>query len=162
MAWSYSGNPLDNPRDQVRFLVGDTDQSDPLLQDGEINYLLAQYPGPAGVLNATIRACEALMAKFSRMVNESVGQVKLDLGDRIKNLNILKTAMIQRIATESIQPYAGAISVSDMIMVARNPDRPCMPMTLHEMENQQIAPWVSNAWLYGLAGNNGQWGGCGC
>lgn len=160
--WSYSGNPLDNPRDQVRFLVGDTDQSDPLFQDGEINYLLAQYPGPGGVLNATIRATEALMAKFSRMVNETVGDVRLDLSDRIKNLNLLKTALIQRIATETITPYAGGISISDMITVASNPDRPCMPMTLHEMENHQISPWVSNAWLYGTYFQNSGFGGCGC
>lgn len=155
MAWSYSGSPDDNPKDQVRFLVGDTDITDQLLQDGEINYLLRQYNN--SVINASIRACEALMAKFSRMVNETVGAVRLDLSDRVKNMNTLKTALIQRIATESIRPYAGGISISDMITVASNSDRPWPVMTLHEMENQQISPWVSIGWIWGDQGWGGGW-----
>lgn len=157
MGWSYSYNPQNSAKDQVRFLVGDTDESDPLLDDREILYLLAQYNNAP--INAAIRACEAIMGKFARMVNEQVGGVKIDFTERIKSMDYLKRALIQRIATEDIQPYAGGISISDMIQVAQNTDRPCPPMTLHEMENRQIAPWVSCGWVYG---DQGVAGGCGC
>ena len=157
--WSYSGDPNHSPKDQVRFLIGDTDENDQLLRDAEINYFLTQYNNVA--INAAVQCLEAIMAKFSRMVNETVGGVKIDFTDKIKNMNFMKVALIQRIATTTATPYAGGISISDMIQVAQNSDRPCPPMTLHEMENQQIAPWVSNAWLYGNQGWGGN-GGCGC
>jgi hypothetical protein len=143
----------------VRFLVGDTDINDQLLFDGEINYLLSQYNNTP--LNAAVRACETIMAKFARMVDEKVGGVSINFSQRIQQYNKLKVALIQRIAVEGATPYAGGISISDMIQVAQNPDRPCPPMTLHEMENHQIAPWMSNAWLYGDQPWGGG-GGCGC
>ena len=158
--WSYSGNPNESAKDQIRFLVGDTDESDPLLLDGEINYLLSQYPQPQGVFNAAIRACETIMAKFSRMVDESVGGVKISFSQRMKAMNLTKTMLIQRIATETIKPYCGGISISDMQQVAQNADRPCPPMTLHEMENHQIGPAAPQGWLWG---DQPMWGGgCGC
>src|SRR5512139_195599 len=35
--WLYSGDPLKTDRDEVRFLCGDTDASDPLLEDAEVD-----------------------------------------------------------------------------------------------------------------------------
>lgn len=45
MSWTYSGNPADNPRDQVRFLLGDTVQNAQSLTDEEIYYLITLNPG---------------------------------------------------------------------------------------------------------------------
>ena len=157
--WSYNiGTPSESPKDQVRFLIGDTDSTDQLLQDGEIIYLLGQYNG--AIFESSIRACEAIQAKFSRMADESVGSVKISFSQKAKGYERLKATLIQRIATETIQPYCGGISISDMIQVDQNPDRPCQPIRLHSMENQNIAPWVSSNWLWGTYG--GGWGGCGC
>lgn len=41
MVWSYSGVPTPGTRDAVRFLLGDTDQSFQLMQDAEIDYVIA-------------------------------------------------------------------------------------------------------------------------
>lgn len=156
--WSYSGDPRNSPKDQVRFLVGDTDESDPLLLDGEINYLLSTYQN--NPFNAAIRACETIMAKFSRMVDETVGGVKISFSQRIKNMNLTRTMLVARLATEQIKPYAGGISISDMQQVAQNADRPRQPMCLHEMENHQIGPAAPAGWLWG---DQPFWGGgCGC
>ena len=38
--WTYSGDPTDSDRDAVRFEVGDTDENDRLLSDGEVTYCL--------------------------------------------------------------------------------------------------------------------------
>ena len=69
MGWTYGGDPSASAKDAVRFLVGDTDSTDQLLQDGEITYLLSQYNNAP--LNAAIRACETIMAKFARMADET-------------------------------------------------------------------------------------------
>ena len=36
MTWTYSGDPADNDLDELRFKIGDTDPSDPELQDEEL------------------------------------------------------------------------------------------------------------------------------
>lgn len=40
MSFTYSGNPETSTLDAVRFMIGDTNPCDPLLQDEEINYLI--------------------------------------------------------------------------------------------------------------------------
>lgn len=41
MSFSYSGNPADSTLDECRFILGDTDSANPILQDEEIEYILA-------------------------------------------------------------------------------------------------------------------------
>lgn len=155
MSWNYSGDPRSSLKDQVRFLVGDTDITDPLLLDGEINYLLDQYNG--AVYNASIRACETIQAKFARMADETVGSVRITFSQKSKQYGELKATLIQRIATETIAPYAGGISVCDVMQNNQNADRVRPDFTKHMMENQQIAPWVTSqcGWLWGW--QNGWW-----
>ena len=154
--WSYGGDPTVNTKDAVRMLIGDTDPTDPLLFDGEIHYFLNQYNNAP--LNSAIRCAEVLLAKFSRMVNESVGGVRIDFTDRLKNMQALKQTLILRLATEDAQHYCGGINRSDVLQNIQNSNRVCPDFTKHMMENQLIAPWVSNQWNFGNSG----WGGCGC
>ena len=59
MSWSYSGNPKDSPIDDVRFLVGDTNKNEPILQDEEIQYLIDEYGANTNVLRYYVRCkCE--------------------------------------------------------------------------------------------------------
>jgi len=154
--WTYGGNPNASPKDAVRFYVGDTDETDPLLLDGEIEYLLSIYNN--AVINASVQACEMIMAKFSRMVNESVGQVRIDFTDRIKNMDHMKSALIQRLATTNATPYCGGISKTDVMQNNQNADRVCPDFTKQMMRNRQFSAWVSNAWLWGDQPTQG----CGC
>jgi hypothetical protein len=81
MAWNYTGNPADSDRDGVRFLVGDTCESDQLLQDAEIEYAIAQQ----STLELAAAYClRALAAKFSRMVTNKVGDVATNCSDLAK------------------------------------------------------------------------------
>lgn len=43
MAATYSGDPANNEVDYLRFMVGDTDVSSPLLQDAEYQYIVDLY-----------------------------------------------------------------------------------------------------------------------
>lgn len=61
-------------RNQVRLKVGDTDMSDPLLSDAEIDSCIAAWPSNVDLAAAS--AAEAIAAKFSRGFNFSTdGQV---------------------------------------------------------------------------------------
>lgn len=44
MAWSYSGDPSTSKKDEVRFLIGDTNINQQILSDEEIEYMLKLYP----------------------------------------------------------------------------------------------------------------------
>jgi hypothetical protein len=74
MTWNYSGNPASSDLDEVRYLVGDTDSTDPLVQDEEINYAI----GKQSTLElAAAQVLRALAAKYSRWSNYSVGEVSV-------------------------------------------------------------------------------------
>ena len=77
MTWTYSGNPSSTDRDAVRFLVADTDSTDPLITDEEIAYLLDLYTEPP---HAAVGAARAIAAKFSRDADQarSIGDLSLN------------------------------------------------------------------------------------
>lgn len=79
MSWSYSGNPTASDKDKIRFLIGDTDQTDQLLQDEEITYLLSET---TNVLLAASRAARAIAAKFSRQADKAVGDLRVSLSQK--------------------------------------------------------------------------------
>jgi hypothetical protein len=145
--FTYSHNPASGPRDQVRFLIGDTDSSDPLLYDGEIDWLNSQYGSP---MHAAIRACETIISKFSRQADESVGQVKITFSQRAKAYNTTLSMLRARLAMEDSAIYAGGISVSDKQTQDQNSDRVRPDFTKHMMENYDIAPWTTQTqyWLW--------------
>lgn len=95
MAWSYDPN-LPTKKDEVRLIIGDTDIDDQLLQDEEIEYFLEQSQD--SVIQASIKAVMAIIAKLSRKVDKSVGEAKLSLSQQIEHyqklLDNLKSNMI--------------------------------------------------------------------
>lgn len=75
MTWTYDGDPTGDRKDEVRLMVGDTDQTDPLVQDEEIAYYLTQFP-PADTKPAWLAAahvCDAIVGKFARKMDRSLG-----------------------------------------------------------------------------------------
>lgn len=140
--WSYSGDPANSPSDTVRFLIGDTEKNDQLLQDAEIKYLLNLYGGAP--LNAAIRACEMIIGKFSRLADETAGQVRINFSQKAKGYRAMLTDLRMRIAIDDMTPICGGISIGDKIATSQDQDRVKPEFTKHMMENQDIAPWVTN------------------
>lgn len=68
MTWTYSGNPGSSTRDEVRFLIQDTDTNSQLLSNEELDYLITSY-GEA--YSAAVAAVGVLIATASRAVQES-------------------------------------------------------------------------------------------
>ncbi len=144
MTWSYSGNPGSSAKDAVRFLIGDTDSNtrQQLLQDEEIAWMLTQYNNSP--TQTAIRACEGIIAKFARLADESVGQVRISFSQRSDGYRKLLNDLRSRSAIEDMTPYAGGISKTDKKTIEQNADRVPPDFKKHMMENEAISPWVTD------------------
>lgn len=80
MTFTYTA-PDANDKDAIRFLVGDTDVTDPQLQDEEISWALSIWQPVWGTLQyvASVLA-ENIAAKYTREANLSADGVSVGLG----------------------------------------------------------------------------------
>jgi hypothetical protein len=79
MAWTYA-DPSASAKDEVRFLMGDTDQDRPHMQDEEIAYLLTKYDPET----AAAQACEQLAAKYAGLIDRTVGSLTINYSQMTK------------------------------------------------------------------------------
>ena len=75
MAFTYV-DPSSGDRDKVRFLIGDTDSNDPILQDGEITFLLTTW---GNIYAAAAYAAEAIAGRYAHKTNysRSIGDLSI-------------------------------------------------------------------------------------
>lgn len=110
MTWTYTG-PANSDSDAVRFLIGDTLSTDPLLSNEEVAWLLSER---GGVYPAAIQACETLAAKFARMTDTVVDDVEVKASQRAKQFRELRADLQRRAALSGgALPYLGGQSISD-------------------------------------------------
>lgn len=140
MGFTYTAKPETVPVDAVRLLVGDTDATDPFLQDAEIQVYLDQFN--QNPLNASIRCCEAIIAKLARRPDEKVGQVSISYSQQAKAYRELRADLSRRLAMTSAAPYAGGISRSDKEARESNTDRVKPAFTREEMRNREASPFL--------------------
>jgi len=124
MTWSYSGDPSSSSTDSIRFLLGDTDPVDALLQDEEISFLSSQWDG--NLYFAAAAGAEQLAERFAREVPFSGDNASVDLSSlatnyaaaavRLRNLG-------RRQGARGAKPYAGGISQADVDAVNNDLDR---------------------------------------
>lgn len=120
MSWTYSGNPSNSARDEIRFLVGDTDTTDQQVTDEEIAYAAANE---ANNQLAAARIARALAAKYSRKADKSVGDLSISYSQMAKSFWDLATKLESSGSISGAAPYAGGISISDKQTVQDNTDR---------------------------------------
>jgi len=70
MTWTYSGNPESSELDFYRFSIGDTIQSDGILQDEEINFVLEKYQSHN---ERMYHLYDAMSSLFARRIRKSLG-----------------------------------------------------------------------------------------
>lgn len=80
--------------DRVRLRVGDTDMSDPLLSDQEIETLLGEWPGNLDLVAAN--AAEAIAAKFSRGFNFTTERQQFNRSERVNHYTQLAANLRRR------------------------------------------------------------------
>ena len=113
--FTYSGDPSASNLDEVRFLIGDTNESDSELQDEEIYYLLTTWGSP---YNAAIAACEIISGRYADRTNysRSIGDLSISesygasaaefrqLANRLRAQRDLLNPPSPRINAQSIVP----------------------------------------------------------
>ena len=119
MAWTYSGDPADSALDAIRFLIGDTDTNDQLLDNEEILWTNNQVTGSntatTALYEVAYRCMVAIASKFSRLADQSVGDLKVDLYQKATNAREQAKLLYAQASREGNVPvpYAGGITVSD-------------------------------------------------
>jgi hypothetical protein len=102
MAWTYSGDPAASTRDSVRFLIGDTDTNDQLLNDAEVAYFITTH----GTVNrAASEAARAVAAKFARLMNRSIGALSADFSTKYRQYLELAGDLLLKEETEPVSPF---------------------------------------------------------
>lgn len=137
MSWTYTSSPTTSDLDAIRLLTGDTDSAYPLLQDEEINYFLSTY---SSVTEAAAYTCEAIAAKFARMVTWSGDGLSVSVGD----LQDKYSRMAEDLRQQFRQGEAKVAGPSAAVL-----DRPYLPIwRLRQHDNPEAGKqWaLSNVW----------------
>lgn len=114
MTWSYSGDPASSSRDEVRFLTGDTDSTEPKLSDEEIYYLLTLW-GDEDTYLVAAAAAEQMAASAASFLSYTADGVSLTLSDlQSKYLTMAQALRDQRVRLNRPEPYAGGTDVGDV------------------------------------------------
>jgi len=102
MTWTYSGDPSDSTRDAVRFLIGDTDTTDQLITDEEVDYLVELH----GTLSrASSEAARSIAAKFARLMNRSIGGLSADFSQKYRHYMELAESLITAEEAFPVSPF---------------------------------------------------------
>ncbi len=132
MSWSYSKDPSANNKDHVRFLIGDTDSESEQLSDAEVNHTLTE--SGSSVYPAAILCVDSLLAKYTRLVDKSIGDLKISFSQRVEHYKALRATLRNRLGIRAAAPYAGGISISDKNSVELDTDRtkPAFARGMHD------------------------------
>lgn len=82
MSWTYSGNPAASDLDRLRFLTGDINPDEPVLQDEEFTFLIAEYGANENLLR--YNAFRQIATIFARDIRRSLGPQSEDPTERLK------------------------------------------------------------------------------
>lgn len=131
MTWSYTGNPANSDLDALRFRLGDTDPADQQFSDEELDYLLAEK---STVPLAALEAARQLHFRYSKLVDKTVGDLKISYGQRAGRYKELISQLKRDSVWLSAMPYAGGIRESDKDSVEEDVDRvkPNFKLGMHD------------------------------
>jgi len=146
MVWSYSGDPAANPKDAVRFYLGDTDPDDPQLQDEEILFLVQKFAG--NVYLAAADAARGLAGKYSPRADKAVGDLRLSFSQQAQHYWEL-AKRLQTEAGKRAVPYAGGISKSDKKTQEEDTDRVRPAFKRGMMRNKRAPSVQEDTWRRG-------------
>lgn len=102
MTFTYTGDPASSALEEVRFLVGDTDSTRPLLSDEEIQYAIDKWDPLYGsnILTAAV-CCEIIAGHFAREVSVSADGVSVSVGELQGKYEMLATSLRDQFKSES-------------------------------------------------------------
>lgn len=110
MNWFFDDSDLENSaKDQVRLLIGDTDESDKLISDPAITFRLSE--AGQNVRLAAAACCEDIAAKFARKVDYKNGSLSVSASKRADAYRALAMELRRR-DSELCEVFAGGLTRS--------------------------------------------------
>jgi hypothetical protein len=91
-------------------MIGDTSSKDPILQDEEITYLLAES---GSAKTAAYTACINIVAKYSRLADKTVGKISIKYSQISAQYQSLADKLLVSSVGIGAIPYGGGIYVAD-------------------------------------------------
>ena len=131
VSFTYGASPSTSQRDAVRLLIGDIDACDPLLDDREVDYFIAQE---GNTISAAYESAVAIAGAYSRMADTSAGNTSESASQKAQAyLELAKTLKAKR-GHMAVAPYCGGISHSDKSRDETDSDRvsPFANIRLHD------------------------------
>lgn len=110
MGWTFGNDPANSRLDRIRILIGDTDPSEPLIDDEPLLWILSIEPND---YLAASKACALIAAKFSRQADMSVGPLAV----KFSQLADAYTELADRLALQATQEVS--VDVKTDILVAQ-------------------------------------------
>lgn len=111
MTWSYSGDPTTSPTDEIRFLLQDTNTSDQLLQNEEIQFFSDKMDLVTGSRTMTAAyLADILAARYAREVAISADGVNVQaeaLQDKFTSMAASLRAMAGIVDMAGVGPSVG-------------------------------------------------------
>lgn len=81
MSFNYSRDPANSPLDAARFLIGDTNNAEPIMQDEEIQYIIDTYGNSENTFKYHLFTRAATL--FARDIKRSLGPQSEDPTSRL-------------------------------------------------------------------------------
>ena len=114
---AYGEDPTGNNLDAIRLLVGDTDTSDELLSDIEINFYLTQT---SNLMLAASMAADAIASGYARMIDSEVDEIRALASQRYNQYRSLSQRLAERSKDEALGGlastptgvFAGGLSIA--------------------------------------------------
>lgn len=80
MSWTYTSDIENEPKDWIRFIIGDTNSDDPLLSDEEINSVYALTDN--NKQEAAKMCMQHILMKLAQQVDFAIGTTKVFATDK--------------------------------------------------------------------------------
>lgn len=122
--WTYDADPANSDRDAVRFLIGDVDESEPQLEDEQIEWLISIWGDKGSMYYVASMACEAIAAKYAREIDITADSQSL--GTNALQQKYL--TMAEQLRTLHEQLLTGGLVDAGGILVGEQPDPTVLPL----------------------------------
>lgn len=147
--WTYSGNPASSLRDEVRFLVQDTEESLPLISNAELDYLITYWmPRYESSYWVAAEAAQIISRKFAGMVSISADGVSVSVGDLSSKYSELSKSL--RRSHQDALSVGGEVDLTNL-MLGSELDTSIAPLNfaVGGMDN----PWAGHQAIGGKQGS---------
>lgn len=126
MPATYSGNPGNSNKDEVRYLCGDTggseynERNEFFLSDSEIKFSIDE----AGSTKQAALACaKRIKSKLAREADAEAGDGAVDFSQRMQHYEQIIKDLERETSLGNLKPFAGGIDKSDKESTEQDEDR---------------------------------------